>query len=364
MLGDLGKSLKSCGAIYPANVSHALHINIDIIAEIGLVSSTLSLFGSSSIVIFTICKGLLKHEHVQPLFHLSLADLILSVLWITSTLKYFIGTEFDHPAYTAVSCFIWQLLAEIVHLATFFLTVNYALHVYLKMITRTRQVHMITNGDVLHCKALSVCKRLLYFISWILPVILMMPILVNVKVSNISSCQKCVILIDVPVLLTSHVSWSYGYKILASCLTFCTFTIIFVYALFLNLYWKAVPGFRTDHERKQFSNMQSRITLYMLVFIICWAPAFMISYHKWINHSKPNVYEGSVDLQRYFGLYIFQAICAPLQGLLNSIVYGWSKKTFRSSTTVNARRDSTIASNHVDFISSVSLSEDEDFYSR
>ena len=30
-------------------------------------------------------------------------------------------------------------------------------------------------------------------------------------------------------------------------------------------------------------------------------------------------------------MLLFQAICAPLQGLLNSLVYGWTRKSFISA---------------------------------
>ena len=324
------ETLKSCGIVAPA-VSNILHRNTNIIAKIGLTSATLSLLGSLSILIYTVVRKLMNNQHVRPLFHLSLAETILSVIWIGSTLKYFFAAEFEHPAYTAVSCFVWQLLAELVHLATFFLTINYALHVYLRMLQRTVQVHMVSEGGESHVPV-SCLSGASYVVSWCAPLLLLLPIFINIRVDHISACQKCVILIDVPVLLCGNITPAYGYIVLACSLTVSTLLIILIYSASLKLYWKAVPGFRTDNERQQFANMQSRVTLYMLVFIVCWAPAFMISYHKWLNHSNAfEVYGGVVDVEKFFWLYVFQAVLAPLQGFANSVVYGWSRKQFRES---------------------------------
>jgi len=353
--------MKSC-PVHPIGLSKELHHNINVIAISGLVSASLSLIGSASIVGFIIWNKLVKYEPIQPLFHLSMSDFILSVLWITSTVQYLFSAtpEMEYPLYTAVSCFVWQLLTEVAHLVTFFLTINYAVHVYLKMRYRTIQVFMgITeeNTDIWKW-----CKKLLYILSWCLPIILMMPIIANIRLENISACQKCVILIDVPTLFCSKVSWDYGYIILALSLTCSIAMIIVLYFCSLRLYWKAVPGFCTDHQRKQLTNMRARVTLYMLVFLICWAPALMISYHKWINHPHPWHSKAYLDVNRFFVLYIFQAICAPLQGLLNSIVYGWSKKTFRGSPTINAvvsHQREVFITPYQEFVSTISSDEVE-----
>ena len=317
------------------------------IGIIGLVSASLSLVGSASILVFIIWKKLQNFQQNLPLFHLSLADFILSLLWIISNVKYFVGSE--HQEF---SCFILLLLTEMIHLVTFFLTINYSVNVYFRMKDRTIQVHMITDGDELPpSNVRKWFKRSLYIVSWTLPMLMMIPIIVNIKPDHANACQRCVILIDVPV----HKA-VYGDIILALSLTISILAIILLYCLTLRLYWKAVPGFHTQHERRQLANMQARVTLYVSVFIICWSPGMMISYDLWFNHSHYLSRQFLASFQKFFPIFVLQATCAPLQGLLNSIVYGWTRKTFRSPPLpppLPPPLDS-LASPYYDFVSSVS----------
>lgn len=227
------------------------------------------------------------------------------------------------------------------------------------------QVHNLVKES--EAKVVKVVKKFMYASAWTLPMLLMLPILTNIRLDRISACQKCVILIDVPVLICKRISWVYGYTVLAMALTISTIAIVIIYCLSLRLYWNAVPGFRTDHERRQFSNMQSRVTLYMIVFIVCWAPSAMISFHKWIGHSASSGHvDGVVDVNRFFWLYAYQSAFAPVQGLLNSIVYGWSRKHFRRSPLIyNAPLvvdEDAFKTPYVDFSTSVSLSDDDECF--
>lgn len=322
-------NLKGCTEIIPANISFDIKEKEKRIAIISLASASLSLLGSLSILGFILWKKLLKVNAILPLFHLSLADGILAFFWILTTTKYFVSRN-ENPLYTALSCFIWQLLTEITHFATIFLTINYAIDVYLKMRNRIIKVHTVTEGiEIPESTCQKRTKILLYVISWLLPFLIMMPILVNIRSDRISSCQKCVIFIDVAVLMGGSVPWNYGYIALAVTLTITMIILFIVYLLSLRLYWKAVPGFRTDRQRRQLFNMQIRVTVYLLVFALCWAPGMVISYHKWFKHRNSRA-KGFLDIRRYQIIYFFQASFAPLQGFFNSIVYGWTKKTFRT----------------------------------
>lgn len=360
MMPEANINLKGCVEIYPANISMLIREKEKRIAIISMVSASLSLFGSVSILGFILWKRLLRVKNILPLFHLSLADGILAMLWILTTAKYFADNHVN-PAFTALSCFIWQLLTEITHFATIFLTINYAIDVYLKMRDRVVKVHTVTEGiEIPESKAERRFKKLLYILSWSVPFLIMMPVIVNIRSNRISACQKCVIFIDVAVLIDDTIPWDYGYIALAVTLTISIIILAVVYILSLKQYWKAVPGFRTDRQRRQLYNMQIRVTVYMLVFIVCWAPGIIIAYHKWLFHATSRE-KGFKDITRnkYQIIYLLQAAFAPLQGFFNSIVYGWTKKTFRRSPVVGGQGDvfsqnSDLVTPYYDFASSVS----------
>lgn len=331
--------------------------NIPVIASVGFFSSALSILGTVSIIGFILWKRLYFQKEIRPLLHLTIADFLLSLLWISSTISY-LTSEFKIQNQTHANiCFVWQLLTELIHLITFLLTVNYSVNVYLQMKKKIERVHLIHDSDanLMETTHEQKIKDFLYLTSWMLPWILLIPIFVKIKPKNISPCQKCVLLIDVPRLKgnATEIQRQYGYIILATTLFFSIVSISVLYCMTLKIYWKAVPGFRTDRERRIFSNMQKRVTLYMISFLICWTPALIISCTKW-NELRKNTDDSKNDLKHLYVLYLLQAILAPLQGFLNSLVYGWTRKSFRNAASPSDNhRNPNFATPYYDHLPSV-----------
>ena len=327
--------LHICSTILSTDVSRQLHHNEMILGALSIVSSSLSILGSGSIVIYSVWRGIHKSLEVEPLLHLSIADFLLSLMWISSAISFFVLYDASRPDITATTCFVWQFMAELIHIVTFLLTINYAVNVYLRMCNRAERMVQLLDPGQLHIPQYIDHKwiqPLLYVISWLLPILLMFPVLEKASKKHISSCQKCLILIDVPRLEGVGDMWQkYGYVLLVTMLCLAIISIVVIYMLTMKTYWQAVPTFHTDRQRRILGNMQTRVTLYILAFLTCWGPALTISAYKLSLDGSELDSAGATDPVHYYGLYIAQAVFAPMQGFLNSLVYGWTRKSFRQA---------------------------------
>ncbi|XP_074725696.1 uncharacterized protein LOC141943888 isoform X4 [Strix uralensis] len=64
----------------------------------------------------------------------------------------------------------------------------------------------------------------------------------------------------------------------------------------------------------------SRVSHYFqLVFLLCWAPAFLLTLLSFTSIKPASV----------FALYVTTALTVSLQGFLHSLVYGWLRQNFR-----------------------------------
>ncbi|KAJ7387067.1 hypothetical protein OS493_004031 [Desmophyllum pertusum] len=73
-----------------------------VIAIIYIVTSTLSILGAGSVIIYAMVKRIVRSPEVHPLFHLALADFILASLWFTGPAVGFMTIM--------VNAFIWMYL--------------------------------------------------------------------------------------------------------------------------------------------------------------------------------------------------------------------------------------------------------------
>lgn len=309
----------------------------DIIAKVGLASASLTLVATLSIIVFILYKRIFSNIQVKPLLYLSIADFCLAFAWVTASARYLEKNDVEDTQQTPLACFIWQLVTEVIHMMTFCFTINYSINVYFLMKDRVRKMGMDYTEQVHEMGSRSAMrlerfKALLYYISWALPILLMTPIYVNINYQYISACQKCVIAIDVPRLVgpVSVGIQAYGFIILAVTLFLSMIVIVTLYGLTLRLYWQAIPAYHTDRQRRQLLNMQKRISVYVFVFMLCWIPALILAGLK-SKETLQQDEENKIDLIDYFWLYVLQAFLTPLQGFFNTIVYGWSRRSFREA---------------------------------
>jgi len=334
-----------CTTVVDSKTAHILSTRVDTLAILSLISPILSIIGSGSVIIFVAYHRICRSPDINSLFHLSIADFLLAVLWIVGPivhLKYHL--EIASSRNLARFCVTLQALCEMVHIMSFFLTINYAFHVFLRMKEKKDRLYANSMDDDLmtsqqRSKYLAMMKAASYIFSWLIPAILIMPLLVLVLQQDYF-CQMCIILIDAPLPARQNSLEFYnGFVLMIVTLGFSMIVIIILYICTLRMYKKTLLGFHTNRERVVIHAMAKRATAYVLVFIYCWTPALVLSDLGLKNaYDDENSDSGLPLYYKYYGVFIVQTLTAPLQGFLNSLVYGWTRKTFREAFARETRQ--------------------------
>lgn len=299
-----------------------------VIAVIYILTSSLSIVGAGSILIYAFSKRIVRSPEVHPLFHLALADLILASLWLSGACTWF------HNKYQ--DCFYLDAFGEMAHLASFFLTVNYALTAYMRLREKADTIINLPFSSVAYPGKCSIWfSRICYVLCWLTPLVIMLPLLINGGddlEETPRDCTLCLLLFDRPKPKKpkdqQSTWWSYGSIALTATLTFSIITLVLLYFMMLRAYRKAVlnSGVLTDIQRANIDAIRNRIFLYVLVFLVCWSPALVVASCDIDPRIK------LTSMKRWFTLFVFQGLTAPMQGFFNCIVYGWARKNFREAS--------------------------------
>lgn len=308
-----------------------------VIATIYIITSLLSMLGAGSVIVFAVIKKIVRSAEVRPLFHLAVADFLLSVNWLFGAAVWM--ARESHPndmSSKGIICFYLDVTAEVFHLASFFLTVNYGINVYVRLREKTYNLNNLrfslgNSGESVFYRWMFVA---FYLISWLLPVIIMIPLLIKfsgkIKILDNPHCSRCLLLFDRPRPLEDNGSLSlawilYGSIVLVTSLCFSIVALMILYFMANRVYQRSVmrSGVLTDTQRSSIDTMRNRIFLYILVFLVCWGPALVVASADLQPRRR------SLGIHRWFPLFIAQGLTAPMQGFLNSLVYGWTRRTFR-----------------------------------
>ncbi|XP_065054949.1 transmembrane protein 116-like isoform X2 [Rhopilema esculentum] len=341
-----GNDFGFCTSLIDSKTAEKLVENIKILGILSIISSSLSIIGAGSVIIFVVYNRICRSPDVNSLFHLSIADLLLALFWITGPIIHFKHENQGFPPLEiGYFCATWQALCEMVHLMTFFLTVNYALNVFLRMKEKKDRIVLFDSMGELQTSGQNGCnteriKSIAYLVWWLLPMVLIAPLIFEITQQQ-ASCQRCIILLDAPRTTTADdkLGKYNGYVLMIATLTFAVFSIIVLYVSTLRMYRKTLLCFHTNRQRVVIKAMTHRATAYVLVFIYCWTPALILASLRLLKRDERMVIE-------YFSLYVIQTLSAPLQGFLNSLVYGWSRKTFRDAVTRESRNWLSITNNY------------------
>eukprot|EP00058_Branchiostoma_floridae_P000016 XP_002585504.1 hypothetical protein BRAFLDRAFT_111940 [Branchiostoma floridae] len=235
--------------------------NMEALSYIHMVMSTISIFGTLSIILYSIVKKIFRS-------------------------------------------------AEAVHLVTFFLTMNYALNVYIRLKDREN-------------KANNLSLLMVRFV----PVLVMVPAALHKKqvLREVDTCTRCLM----PFGRSStgnHLDWnSYISLLLVGCLVLSISAMVILYVLSYRVYGRVLKSnIWTNSQRDALALLKTRVTLYILVFLFCWSPALTVAITDLSQQKFP-------EFSRYVVLYVLQGVTAPAQGFLNSMVYGWTRSGFREA---------------------------------
>ncbi|KXJ28987.1 transmembrane protein 116 [Exaiptasia diaphana] len=303
---------------------------VDVVASLYIFTSLLSILGTGSIISCSLWNKIANSSEVHPLFHLALANFLLALTWFVGGIAWVSKSK--------MNCFYVEVFGEMFLIMSFFLTVNYGINVYIRLRGKTHNLEHLNFSTVSTSNLYKWLFRGLYIASWVIPVITVAPLIYKYKqqreeMKEEPSCSRCLLLFDRPNLRNQEggVAWAmYDSILMIICLVPSILLLIVLYIMTERIHRKCLRrrGIHTDSQRKSMSNMRKRIILYIMVFIFCWTPALIVAIMEVARKLKTK----DSDWELSCRTYIMQSVSAPLQGFLNSIVYGWTRKSFRRAT--------------------------------
>lgn len=313
-----------------------------------ILGSSLSVIGCLSVIIFSVYRGIVADKEVRVLLQLMFADLVASALLLYSATVPLLPEElyvwvYEYCKYSVVGalCFYSCSLA---------LVLVYALEVYGSMLTFSG---VSCRRWPAMCRGLARCGTWpLYIFCWLLPPslfsiyvgvvqrhqnqTLIAPVWENDRHSNSSSqyCTRCLPLIHQPgecqgPLETSDLA-NREKLIFLAYLSVVMMTCGMLYYLVRRGYRDvfepqsstAAAAMGACPTGRYYRTVVKSTTLFQASLFLCWVPALvicMVSFNSDVPH-KSIIY-----------LQVVQACTLPLQGLLNSVLYGWQRRSFRSA---------------------------------
>uniref|UniRef100_A0A0B6ZZ10 G-protein coupled receptors family 1 profile domain-containing protein n=1 Tax=Arion vulgaris TaxID=1028688 RepID=A0A0B6ZZ10_9EUPU len=117
-----------------------------------------------------------------------------------------------------------------------------------------------------------------------------------------------------------------------------------LYMLIWQTYKKVVVtrGLLSCHQKQEEEILRRKTCLYQTVFFVCWLPSIVLGCAS---------FSDDYTTSKFYPGFILQVFLGPLQGVLNSIVYGWQRRSFRRALT----ETSSLLSSNRTSIMSISL---------
>ncbi|KAM4580988.1 transmembrane protein 116 [Odontesthes bonariensis] len=307
---------------------------------IQLAMALLSILGSGSIIICLLSQRLSRRPELQPLFLLSVADLLLAACWLIGAVLFS-----EHCRSLSPHCYNLHTVEQVLYMASFFYTLNYVWNLHAGI---REKFHSCLDGySVQFSNRVSTAGKITALLSWLVPVLLMTPVFIlgNVRQcqANFSEPYRCLL------MHTGALYLSPGRRQLSrTCSLLHTYhTVVFLTAFLLTLlsvtvlvvkarriYRRVVTsyGYLGNEQRALFRVMDRRMLLYPLIFVLCWGPAAALAFLRLATPSAGHGVAGVV-------LYISQAFTSASQGFLNCLVYGWTCVHFRRVGRMVLSRD-------------------------
>ncbi|KAL7394338.1 hypothetical protein ABVT39_024436 [Epinephelus coioides] len=306
---------------------------------IQLVMALLSVLGSGSIIVCLMLQRLSRTPELQPLFLLSVSDLLLALCWLIGAALFSqrCGSLNTH-------CYHLHTVEQALYMASFFYTLNYVFDLYTGI---REKFYSCMNGFIQVSNRVSTAGKITALLSGLFPVLLMTPVFIlggiNHCQTNFSQPYRCLLMHTGALFLTSEHQLPMGpcrrlhsFRIaifLATfLLTLLSITVLVVKAR--RIYRRVVTanGYLGNQQRASFRVMDRRMVLYPLVFVFCWGPAVGLAFLRVV---KPSAGQG----EAWVALYISQAFTSASQGFLNCLVYGWTRARLRQAGKMVLSRD-------------------------
>ncbi|CAI8027918.1 hypothetical protein GBAR_LOCUS15900 [Geodia barretti] len=337
------------------------------IATLRLIMGLLSIIGALSIVCSAVYRKTVFNPKVHPIFVLSVADTLLSVLWISGAVLWLTGglSGYNKPR---VRCFSIYCMTVILQCVSMNVTLIYALLAYFSIKQRALNgVYMVPQRPVSIHVWPPLCSFTAYLIAWILPVPLtMIPFGVIAQqykiVEKANNCSCWCLpnygnIIPRPQLeaTNGHAGNEYLHH-LHYLLTFYSALLILNFATVLCcmavIYYKVLRQIKRmmltqgNSENTPLygatramilagqKDAKKRVFLFLTIYVIT---GFMIMYYGVVNIIIFNFEPSLTDKRNFntneevnFYYLLLEALLAPSQGFLNAAAYGWTRGDFLS----------------------------------
>ncbi|XP_072712566.1 uncharacterized protein [Ciconia boyciana] len=329
-----------CRMPEPTLLSIALS-QVFVLTCIYLPASLLSLLGSGSVLAVTSRRRRCCHIQLRPLFLLALADFLAAAVLLSTATIQLLPAPLFIPAYAA--CPYGLMLATTFYAASFLMVVVYAYEAY-RTVHGWRARHVAALQERSGCLE-SAWQGLPYILAWLVPALTLLGQLIarGTSLTDIAPrpiepvvpwrgnrshetyslyCSSCLLLI--------HRAQDICYKYVGRKDVGLEGKIIFFLYLLLVLscctllyrrvkLWcrrnAAAPLLTLEKDGFAGRSIRSvsKVSHYFqLVFLLCWAPAFLLTLLSFTSIKPASV----------FVLYV-------ATGFLHSLVYGWLRQNFR-----------------------------------
>ncbi|XP_038838335.1 transmembrane protein 116-like isoform X4 [Salvelinus namaycush] len=300
----------------------------------------LFIVGSGSILVYATFQHLIRTPEIQPLFLLSVTDLLLAVSWLIGAVL------FTQDCDSHVTCYNLHIVEQMLYMTSFFYTLNYVWTLYSGLNNR---FYSSLHGYPAQCATkLRSFSKIAAVLSCVLPVLLMLPVFVTGNMdhcyTNLSQPYKCLLMHTEALFMSTDLSkmvvdsachlvhmYSIAVFLAVFLLTFVGIVVLMGKARTVYRRYVSSSGFLGDRQWASLRVLDRHLLLYPSVFFFCWGPAVFLAAMILYN---PKSVEGVVGVI----LYILQAFTSSSQGLLNCVVYGWTQTHFRSASK-DALRD-------------------------
>ncbi|XP_029593681.1 transmembrane protein 116 isoform X2 [Salmo trutta] len=337
---------------------------------IQMIMAVLSIVGSGSIIVYATFQHLIRTPEIQPLFLLSVTDLLLAVSWLIGAVL------FTQDCDSHATCYNLHIVEQMLYMTSFFYTLNYVWTLYSGLNNR---FYSSLHGYPAQCATkLRSFSKIAAVLSCVLPVLLMLPVLVTGNMdhcyTNFSQPYKCLLMHTEALFMSTDLSkmevdsacrlvhmYSIAVFLAAFLLTFVGIVVLMGKARTVYRRCVSSSGFLGDRQWASLRVLDRHMLLYPSVFFFCWGPAVFLAAMILYN---PKSVEGVVGVILYIlqvklpaalkptskpcatsvhGLTFTsssssQAFTSSSQGLLNCVVYGWTQTHFRSASK-DALRD-------------------------
>ncbi|XP_006870569.1 PREDICTED: transmembrane protein 116 [Chrysochloris asiatica] len=232
---------------------------------------------------------------------------------------------------------------KIFYISSFLYTVNYVWYLYTELRMKHNQSGQSTSLLVID----YTCQvgQMAIIMSSLIPLLLMIPVFCLGNTSecfrNFSQNHRCILMLSPPSAMAEllpspntsvcNILYFYGITIflVSFLLSLLTIVVVLIRAQILYKRFIKSTGLLGSEQWAVIHVMEQRVRFYPVAFFCCWGPAVILVI---IKVTRPQ------DTKLHMVLYVFQALTAASQGLLNCGVYGWTQHKFHHLKQ-EARRD-------------------------